>query len=62
MNTTKLDSALAKFRTAKAAAEKSGVPAALLDGSFVPGESPEIKAYNRASKAVDRAAKSAHKI
>lgn len=61
MNTSKLDRALKKFVAAKEAAIKAGVPAALLDGSRVAGDKPEIVAYNRASKAVDRASAAAYK-
>ena len=61
MNTSKLDRALEKFVAAKEAAIKAGVPSALLDGSHVAGDKPEIVAYNRASKAVDRASAAAYK-
>ena len=61
MNTSKLDRALKKFVAAKEAAIKAGAPSALLDGSRVAGDKPEIVAYNRASKAVDRASEAAYK-
>lgn len=63
MNTktlAKLDAALKAYKTARQAAIDAGTLASILDGSLVSGDTPEIRRYNRATKAVDRASEAAY--